>query len=265
MSSSEQRVTVERTGAVAHVRLNRVDKRNGLDLAMFQGLIEAGEQLTAAPGLRAVVLSGNGGFFCAGLDFASFMAGGAEAQQYLLERHPSGANRAQRIATIWQEVPVPVIAAIEGVAFGGGCQLAAGADIRIAAPDARLSVMEIKWGIIPDMGVTRTLARLLRPDVLRELTWTGRIVEAPEALELGLLTRVTENPVTAALELAELIARKNPQAIRASKLMFERAYDLDQDAALALETELQLPLLGSPNQLEAVMANMAKRPPVFAD
>ncbi|MCO4772261.1 MAG: crotonase/enoyl-CoA hydratase family protein [Deltaproteobacteria bacterium] len=260
-----ERVTIEHVGSIAHVRLNRPEKKNGLDLEMFEAIIAAGVALTDHAGLRAVVLSGEGGCFCAGLDFMAFMAGGEEAQERLLNPRVGGANPAQRIATVWQEVPVPVIAAIEGVAFGGGCQLAAGADLRIAAPDARLSVMEIKWGLIPDMGITQTLMRLVRPDVLKELTWTGRVVEADEALAIGLITSIATDPVAAALALAETIASKNPQAQRASKAMFRAAHSLGPEAALTLETELQLPLLGSANQLEAVMANMQKRAARFED
>ncbi len=263
--SEEPRVRVERDGAIAHVILNRPEKRNGLDLGMFEAIIAAGEELLDMAGLRAVVLRGAGGCFCAGLDFLSFMVSGPEGREWLLERGASGANRAQRIATIWQEVPVPVIAAIEGVAFGGGCQLAAGADIRIAAPDARLSVMEIKWGLIPDMGITTTLARQLRPDVLRELTWTGRIVEGEEAERIGLVTRLADDPVAAATELATTIASKAPNSIRAGKALLRDMAGRTPREALELETELQLPLLMSGNQMEAVMANMEEREPVFED
>jgi len=263
--SDEPRVRIERDGAIAHVILNRPDKRNGLDLGMFEAIIDAGEQLLDASGVRAVVLRGAGGFFCAGLDFMSFMASGPEGREWLLERGDSGANRAQRIATIWQEVPVPVIAAIEGVAFGGGCQLAAGADIRIAAPDAQLSVMEIKWGLIPDMGITMTLAQQLRPDVLRELTWTGRTVQGDEAVDLGLVTHLADDPVAAATELAQTIASKSPHAIRAGKALLRDMAGRSPREALELETELQLPLIMGSNQMEAVMANMEGREAVYED
>lgn len=251
---------------VAHVQLNRPEKRNGLDLAMFEGLIAAGEALRARADVRAVVLSGVGPSFSAGLDFVSFMASGPETMQRLLER-PDGRldNMAQRIAWVWTEVPAPVIAAVQGHAYGGGLQLALAADIRLVAPDAKLSVMEIKWGLIPDMTISRTLAQLVRPDVAKELTWTGRVFDGHEALRLGLATRLTEDPVAAALELAGQIAEKSPTAIRNGKRLYNALPDLDARAALALETSLQLELLGSANQVEAVQANFERRPAKYRD
>ncbi len=251
---------------VAHVQLNRPEKRNGVDLAMFEGMIAAGEALIPRKDVRAVVLSGNGPSFCAGLDFASFMASGPESMQRLLDR-PDGRvdNMAQRFAWVWTEVPAPVIAAINGHAYGAGIQLALAADIRFAAPDAKLSVMEIKWGMIPDMSISRTLARLVRPDIAKELTFTGRVVSGREAKELGLVTHVADDPVAAALELAGEIASKSPTAIRNAKRLYNSTQGLDDRAALALETKLLLELLGSANQLEAVQANFMKRPPKFRD
>ena len=261
----EDRVITEITDRVAHVRLNRPAKKNGLDLALFMALVDAGVDLMERKDVRAVVLSGEGGCFSAGLDFKAFMAGGRSLAAKLLDRGDGDANLAQRVAWVWQELQIPVIAAIEGVAFGGGMQIAAGADIRYAAPDARFSVMEIKWGIIPDMGITRTLATQVRPDVLRELVWTGRIVEAQEALALGLVTRVCDDPVAAALELAGQLTQKNPDAVRRSKGLLQQAPSLELRAALELESDLQRQLLGTPNQLEAVMANFQNRPPAFKD
>ncbi len=263
------RVAIERppeTPAVAVVRMTRADKHNGLDAPMFQALIEAGLQLRADPTVRAVVLTGDGPSFCAGLDFKAVMVGGPQVRNLLLERPAeTPANVAQRCAWVWQEVPVPVIAAIRGVAYGGGCQIALAADIRLAAPDVKLSVMEIKWGLIPDMSITQTLLRLVGPDVAKELIWTGRRVPAPEAVELGLLTRVCDDPLAEAVALAQQIATKNPMAIRHGKRLVNDAPALTVAAAMLLETELQLDLLGSSNQLEAVAANFQKRSPRFAD
>jgi enoyl-CoA hydratase/carnithine racemase len=262
---SEDRVIVTRDGAVAHVKLNRPDKRNGLDLPMFEGLIGAGLALAKDPTVRAVVLSGEGKAFCAGLDFGAFMAMG-DAAPKLLERPPeSPANVAQRVAWVWREVPVPVIAAVHGQAFGGGLQIALGADLRYVRPDAQLSVMEIKWGLIPDMGASKTLLPLVRPDVAAELTYTGRVVSGEEAVALGLATRVCDDPVADALETARTIAGKNPHAIRRAKALYAAAPSLDTRAAFELETKLQVELLGSPNQMEAVQANFGKRAPVFCD
>lgn len=253
-----------RDGAVAHVRMNRGDKRNGLDAAMITGLIAAGEKIAADPSVRAVVLSGDGVAFCAGLDFKSFMAAGPKAMRALIERN-GVANIAQRCAWIWQEVPVPVIAAVHGACFGGGLQIALGADIRYATPDAELSVMEMKWGLIPDMSITKTAPRSVRLDVLKELTFTGRVVSGTEALALGLVTRVCGDPLAEALATARVIATKNPHAIRSAKRMLNEAPELPVAEAFALETALQVEILGSKNQLEAVRANFTKTAPQFRD
>ncbi|MFO0549054.1 MAG: crotonase/enoyl-CoA hydratase family protein [Polyangiaceae bacterium] len=261
------RVLVTQEDHVAHVRLNRPDKRNGLDLEMFEGLVAAGERLAADKSVRAVVLSGEGKSFCAGLDWGAFLSMGAEAGQKLLDRDldKSPANLAQRVCWIWQEVPVPVIAAVHGAAYGGGCQLALAADVRIVAPDASFSIMEIKYGLIPDMSATQTLWRVLRADVLAELLFTGRVVPAEEATRLGLATRVSERALEDAMTLAKQIARQSPHAIRAGKQLLRAAPSLDVAASFKLETDLQLKLLGSANQMEAVAATMQKREAVYSD
>jgi enoyl-CoA hydratase/carnithine racemase len=261
------RVTVSIEGGVADVRLSRPEKLNAIDRAMFTALAETGRALAAECSVRAVVLSGEGRAFCAGLDFASFMAmaGDGDGGATLLARDGSPANRAQRAAWVWTEVPVPVIAAVHGVAFGGGLQIALGADIRIAAPDAQLSVMEIKWGLIPDMTGTQTLRRLVRLDVAKELTFTGRIVSGTEAAALGLVTRLADDPRAVALAMAREIATKSPDAIRAAKRLLNESVQLDVADGLKLEETLQVGLIGSPNQVEAVQANMQKRSPAFHD
>ncbi len=259
-----ERVTVEREGPVAVVRLNRPGKHNGLDLAMFEALVEAGREVSR-PDVRAVVLGGNGPSFSAGLDFASFL-GDPAAMERLLERPPECvANRAQQAAWVWAEVPVPVVAALHGAVYGGGLQIALAADLRLATPDTRLSVMELRYGLIPDMSITQTLLRLLRDDVARELVYTARVVEAPEAQTLGLVTGLVDDADAAALEVARQIAGRSPDAIRAAKRLLREAPSLDTAGALRLETELQRPLLGSPNQLEAVAASFEKRAPRFVD
>jgi enoyl-CoA hydratase/carnithine racemase len=262
-----ERVTVSMEGGVADVRLNRPEKLNALDQAMFEALIATGETLSTDRALRAVVLSGEGRGFCAGLDFASFMAmAGDNAGRSLLSREAdSPANFAQRAAWVWTEIPVPVIAAVHGVAFGGGLQIALGADIRIATPDAQFSVMEIKWGLIPDMSGTQTLRRLVRLDVAKELTFTGRIVSGHEAAALGLVTRVAEEARAAALALAREIAGKSPDAIRAGKQLLNQSVELSVADGLQLEERTQRNLIGAANQVEAVQANMQKRAPEFRD
>jgi len=254
---------VDRDGAVATVWLTRGEKRNGLDVPMFEQLIAAGRTLEGDKSLRAVVLAGEGPAFCAGLDFQSFMSTPGATKMLLERKGPT--NVAQEVCWVWRELPVPVIAAIHGPCFGGGLQIALGADIRLARPDAQLSVMEIRWGLIPDMSITQTLLPLVRPDVAKELTYTGRRVSGSEALELGLVTRVVEDPHAEAKALAETIATKSPHAIRAAKALYDQAPGLSVAESFALETELQLPLLGSKNQLEAVKANMMKRDPIFDD
>lgn len=262
---SEDRVLTRRDGAVAHVTLNRPEKRNGLDLAMFEAIVDAGKALKADPSVRAVVLSGEGPAFCAGLDFQAFMSSPDVGQRLLERPDDSPANLAQRVAWIWQEVPVPVFAALHGFVFGGGLQIALGADVRYVHPETQLSVMEIRWGLIPDMSITKTLPGLVRPDVARELTFTGRRVSGEEAVRIGLATRLSDDPVKEALEAAHQVAAQSPHAVRNGKRLWQQAPSLPVSEAFALETALQLELLGSPNQMEAVAAGFAKRPPSFVD
>lgn len=259
------RVRVDVQDAVAHVRLDRPAKHNALDSAIIDALIEAAEGVRADRTVRAVVLSGEGPSFCAGLDFPSFMANAAELIPRFMDDMFGPANRAQHVSWVWQTLAVPVVAALHGHVYGGGLQIALGADIRLVHPEAKLSVMEIKWGIVPDMGFTQTVLRHVRPDVAKELTFTGRRVDAAEAVQIGLATRVEADPVPAALALAKDIAARNPHAIRAGKHLIHAAPGLDPAASFAMEARLQRSLLGSPNQMEAVMANFEGRSPVFSD
>jgi len=268
----DQRVSISITEGVADVRLVRADKMNALDARMFEALVAASDRLAKEKGLRAVVLSGEGRAFCAGLDMGRFAAmndnGGhgipGDEKRDLSIRTHGQANFAQQAVWGWRQLPVPVIAAIHGVAFGGGFQLALGADMRFLAPDARMSIMEIKWGLVPDMAGTPVLATLVRDDILRELTYTGRIFSAQEALSYGLATRICDDPRAAALEVAIEIASKSPDAIRAAKRMLNKLA-VDPGPALLAESVEQQKLLGSANQLEAVRANIEKRAPRFAD
>jgi enoyl-CoA hydratase/carnithine racemase len=265
------RVTVDIQGGVADVRLVRTDKMNALDNAMFEALVETGERLKAEAGVRAVVLSGEGRAFCAGLDMGNFqqMASGegrrSGAALVTPKRTEGGSNRAQHACMVWREIPVPVIAAVHGVAFGGGFQLALGADIRLVAADARMAVLEIKWGLVPDMAGMVLMRGLVRDDVARELTFTGRVFSGGEAVAMGLATRVCADPRADALALAREIAGKNPNAIRAGKRLLNLAAEADQHAILLAESQEQGALIGSPNQVEAVMSNLQKREPAFAD
>ncbi len=264
------RISINLEAGVADVRLTRADKMNALDDAMFEALVATGEKLKSMAGLRAVVLSGEGRAFCAGLDmgrFASMAAGqptGA-TQERLLSRTQGVANRAQQAVWVWREIPVPVIAAVHGVALGGGFQLMLGADMRFVTPDARLAVLEIKWGLIPDMAGTQLMRHLVREDIVRELTYTGRMFSGEEAFKYGFATRLCADPRAEALEVARDIAGKNPDAVRAAKRLLNAAVTSDVASGLKAEAKEQAGLIGSANQREAVAASLAKRAPNFAD
>lgn len=269
--SEPARVTVAVESGVADVRLNRPDKLNALDPAMFDGLLAAGEEVAANPAVRVVVMSGEGRGFCAGLDLGSFQAMADRPQSSpapgrLDDRSPGKiTNRFQYAAHLWTELPVPVIAAVHGVALGGGMQLALAADIRIVSPDARMSVLEMRWGLIPDMTGTHMLRRLVPLDVAKELVWTGRMVEGEEAVALGLATRSSPDPRQAAMELAAELANKSPDAIRAAKRLLNQSGLVGEAQQYLDESREMAGLIGSPNQVEAVTAYFEKRAPVFAD
>ena len=263
------RVSITVENHVADVRLTRADKMNALDPAMFAGIIAAGEELASIGGVRAVVLSGEGRSFCAGLDMASMASGGASANsgnvRKLTDRTHGNSNDFQQVAMLWRKLPMPVIAAVHGVCFGGGLQIASGADIRVVAPDARLAVMEMKWGLIPDMGGYALWRGLVRDDVLRELTYTNREFSGAEALGLGFATYVDENPHARAMAIAHEIASRNPHAMLEAKALFNEFADLDEDAILMAESERQARVIRTPNQIEAVMAGMQKRAASYAE
>lgn len=259
-------VLIEVSEHVATVTLNRPDKANAVSLDMFDALLDAGREVAANRMVRAVVLRGAGENFCAGIDIGVFQDPSFDfSPTALAPLEHTPANRFQAAAYAWREVPVPVICAIEGVAYGAGTQIALGADIRIAGPDTTFSVMEIKWGLIPDLAITTTLRDLVPIDKVKELAWTGRVIDADEALALGLVTTIHDDPQTAALNLAEEIAEKSPDAIRAMKRLANEAWQLAEPEALALEASLQLDILGGSNQREAVAANLQRRAPVFDD
>jgi enoyl-CoA hydratase/carnithine racemase len=268
----DDRVQVTISEGVADVRLVRADKMNALDAAMFEALVATTERLAGEKGLRAVVLSGEGRAFCAGLDMSRFAAmkekggngiAGGEKRDLTIRTHGL-ANFPQAAVWGWRQLPVPVVAAVHGVAFGGGFQLALGADMRFLSTDARMSIMEIKWGLVPDMAGTPILASLVRDDILRELTYTGRIFSAQDALSYGLATRICDDPRAAAFEVAREIAGKSPDAIRAAKRLLNNL-SVNPGPALLAESVEQTRLIGSPNQLEAVRANIEQRAPCFSD
>jgi enoyl-CoA hydratase/carnithine racemase len=267
------RVTVAIDGGVADVRLNRPDKLNALDAEVILGLVEAGARVARDTSVRAVVLSGEGRSFSAGLDFSGFqaMAGrdrsGDGADVGAIGRVTGGriTHNAQQAAHTWSEVPVPVIAAIRGHCLGGGLQIALGADIRIVHPEASLSVLEIRWGLSPDMTGTATLPRLVGIDVAKDLTWTGRAVSGEEAVRIGLGTRLSETPLEDALALAADIAARSPHAIRGAKRLLDQSGTVPLAQQYADERSIIGALVGTPNQVEAVAAFFEKRAPSFAD
>jgi enoyl-CoA hydratase/carnithine racemase len=263
---SEGRLRIEVDDGVADVRLTRGDKHNGLDAAMYEALVDGAARVAEAREVRVAVISGEGPSFCAGLDFKAIMAGtGLKPDRAFAREDGDVANFAQRSTYDWQRLEVPVIAAVHGACLGGGLQLALAADIRIAAPDARLSVMEIRYGLVPDMGLTQTLPDLVGIDVAKELTLTGRIVEAEEAQRLGLVTRIADDPRAGALALAREIASRSPDAIRGAKRLLDRSWREPPETGLRLEAETQQRLIGSPNQIAAVQASLSGEPAEFTD
>ncbi|MEO1061106.1 MAG: crotonase/enoyl-CoA hydratase family protein [Actinomycetota bacterium] len=263
------RVVVTIEDGVADVRLNRAEKMNALDPAMFSALIETAHGLRDEPAVRVVVLSGEGRAFCAGLDFDSFKGMASD------ETERSGSaieipedritSNGQEAVYAWTALPVPVIAAVHGVALGGGLQLALGADIRIVAPDSRMSVLEIRWGLVPDMTGTPILPALVGIDVAKELAFTGRMVEGTEAAQIGLATKVSDDPRADALALAAEIAGKSPDAIRGTKALLDMAGRVSLAESFAEEARIQSELIGSANQVESVTAYFEQRAPRFTD
>lgn len=272
---AEDRVTVDINDGVADVRLNRPDKLNALDPAMFVAIADAAAELAEVSSLRAVVLSGEGRAFSAGLDMSAFMAmaGQGDEQARGDGDFPTAADIAQtngrithlgqQVAHCWSEVPVPVIAAVHGHCLGGGLQIAVGADLRIVHPEAKLSVLEIRWGLTPDMTITAHLPKLVGLDVAKELTWTGRQITGAEADLLGLATKLSDDPRVEALELANQIASKSPGAIRGAKQLFDLSGTVPLAEQFAAERDTIFSLMGRPHQVEAVMAFFEKRDPVF--
>jgi enoyl-CoA hydratase/carnithine racemase len=257
---------ISRDGNIATVVLSRPDKHNAIKLELFAALSEAGKELASDKSVRAVILRGDGPSFCAGIDLGVLQSSGESlTPEMLLPVEGSVANFFQHAAYVWREVPVPVICALHGNVFGAGLQIALAADLRYATADCRLSVMEINWGIIPDLAISTTLTRLLPADKAKELAWTGRVMAAEEAASLGVITAVVGDADAAARKVAEEIAGRSPGAIRAIKRLFDESAELPVAAALRLEAELQMQLLGGQHQLEAVAARLQDRPPVFDD
>lgn len=261
------RVSVTYENHIAHVRLTRADKMNAVDQAMIDGIIAAGNEVAASKA-RVCVISGEGKGFCAGIDIGGLgaMIGKDPVELMMPRTHGNGTtNQWQEVSMIWTRLPMPVIAAVHGVCFGAGMQLALGADIRIATPDARFAVMEMKWGIVPDMGGMVLMPRLLRSDVMRQLTYTAEPIPAEKAQAWGLVTELADDPLAAAIDLAEALTLKSPAALRAAKALIGYAETHEPDDILLEESRAQAGLMGTPEQMEVVAAQMQKRAPVFKD
>ena len=267
------RIRIERDAGVVHVQMNRPEKKNAIDAELFDGLRETAKALAHDASVRAVVLSGAGDCFSAGLDLSNFaeMAGGGldadreDVKAAAADLSPAGANRAQQIAWLWQELPAPVIAAVQGAAYGGGFHIALGADIRFIAPDARIAFVEITWGLVPDLSGSQALRRLVSLDVAKKLIFSGEPVSGERAVELGLGTELSENPLDDALALAQVIARHSPDAVRTAKKLLNASALVPLSEGLANEFRATAGLMGTPNQIEAVVARLERRSPNFTD
>ena len=263
------RIALSIEDGIANVVLSRPEKMNALDEKMFSALIEAGRQIAADDGVRVAVISAQGKAFCAGLDMQNF-ADLADPNREkgslpnkLSKRTHGIANDVQYAVWVWHELPIPVIAAVHGVAVGGGFQLALAADMRYVAADTRFSIMEIKWGLVPDMSSTQLMRHLASEDIIRELTYTARLFDAQEAMQAGFVTKIVDDPLAHALQVAKEISLRNPKAIRASKRILNAANYVSEAEGLLMESKEQDEILGSPNQIEAVMAELQKRAPDF--
>lgn len=247
------------TNGIAIVTLNRADKMNALDFAMFEEIYAAGKSLQTNRDVRAIILHGDGKAFCSGLDLDALSANDFKRAALGSKDIGKAPNFYQQVAWIWKQVPAPVIAALHGYCLGGGLQIALGADMRYAHPDTKISVMERKWGMIPDMSGTQTLRDLVRLDIAKELTFTGRIISGNEAANLGLVTAVADKPLEKALQISEDIVNASPDTAVYTKQLFEQTWHGDSEYGLLLEETLQAQLLGSYNQMEAVFSGMQKR------
>ncbi|SFR56406.1 crotonase/enoyl-CoA hydratase family protein [Litoreibacter janthinus] len=252
-------VTTDIADGIARVTLNRPDKMNAISLDMLDEVLAAADALRDAD-VNCVVIAGEGRAFCAGIDITSLSSLlGQDMEEVIIRRTHGEANRFQEFSLAWRKLEVPVIAALHGVCFGAGMQLAIAADMRIAAPATKLSIMEMKWGLVPDMGGMALFPQVLREDVLRRLTYTAEIVEAEQALTWGLVTEVAQDPLARAMELARQIADQSPSAIRAAKRLVTEAQSGITANILMAESVEQAALIGKPDQMAAVMRGMSKK------
>lgn len=259
------RVSVEIRDQVAYVTLTRADKYNGLDLDMLDALVAAAKQLRADKSVRAVILSGEGKVFCAGLDFGSVSKQPVRMLRSFLKYGVKSTNLFQEVAWCWRELPVPVIAVVHGRCYGGGLQIALGADFRFSTPDCEFSIMEAKWGLVPDMTGTVTLRELLPMDVAMRLTMTGETFSAEQAKAWNLVTELAEEPLAAAEALVAQIKTRSPDSVAATKALFHQTWNAPANTAFNVESRIQRKLLMGKNHAIARKANFAKQAPQFLD
>lgn len=262
-----ERVIITEQNGIATVTLNRPEKKNALDLDLIEALVSAANDLAHRRDIRAVILTGAGGTFCAGLDISAMpqIAKVAASNGGIMKRSHGKSNLFQAVSTLWMDLPMPVIAAVEGVAFGGGFQIMLGADIRIATPETKFSIMEAKWGLVPDMGGMVAMHRLARADIIRRLTYTAEVFDGQAALDYGFVTELSETPIKRATALAQEIANRSPDAVRTAKALINETALMGEAQTLLAESAAQKGVMGQFNQMEAVMAGFEKRPPKFKD
>ncbi len=258
-AQQESRVIIDIENDVAIVTLNRGNKYNALDMAMFLAIEDAAKQLIKNKSIRAVIVRGEGKAFCAGLDVKSILKNPFNPKKLLKREEGELANIAQSVGYLWRSVPVPVIAVTHGVCFGGGLQIALGADFRYTTPDCEFSVMEIKWGLIPDMSGMVTMRELTRIDIAKELTMTGRKFTGVEAAEYGLVTHVCDDPMAAAMNFVDTIKTRSPDAVVAAKSLLNDTWVSPERDVLLLESKVQVKVMGRWNQIAAVTRNFFKK------
>lgn len=255
-----ERALVSIDNGIARVELNRADKRNALDMEMFKSILAAQKQLRKTRGIRVVILSGRGEDFCSGLDIKSIMGDRRAALRLMWKWLPWRANPAQRVSVGWRDLSVPVIAVIQGRCWGGGLQIALGADFRIVEPGASLSVMEGKWGLIPDMGGTLAMRDIMPRDQAMKLAMTAETISATQALEMGLITSIADDIQDAAGDLANQIIERSPDAVAAVKRLYRKSWH-GRGLVLARESAYQLRILAGANQRIAVQRQRGKEKP----
>ena len=250
-----ERVLITIEDGIAIVTLNRPDKYDGLDMPMFEAITRAAKTLKKDRSVRAIILNGAGDAFCSGLDVKTVSKNPVNFLKLLVKPGRRISNLAQNVGYLWRDVPAPVIAVTHGYCFGGGFQIALGADFRFSTSDCEFSIMESKWGLIPDMSLTVTLRELVPIDLAKELTMTARRFDGTEAKAMGLVSRVSDDPMAEAMNFARELAERSPDAVAASKLLFNRSWNATDRTALDWETKLQKKVLGRANQRIAVARN----------